>query len=231
VDFCESPPKPIDLIDLTKEEDKEREDDTPSIQVPLPVVVKTEPIEVIAVRKSFRKSDVIPEKEAPENVIEYHFVPERENFCESPPNQEEDDKKRKDAADHTAKQYKLTPRPGASSMPVGLTPRPAVARYPKKLPLTVNYNGIPKLKIPIFDGKLSEYQKFKLTFNTAYDNGRNLPKQHLVSLLEMSLKGKPLKFVSDFTKMSIGDQMYACMWQLLDDKYSDRNTEDEWLAF
>jgi hypothetical protein len=113
--FFESPPKPMDLIDLTKEEDKEREDDTPSIQVPLPVVVKTEPIEVVAVRKSLRKSDVIPEKEAPENVIEYHFVPERKNFCESPPNQEEDDKKRKEAADHTAKQYKLTPRPGASS--------------------------------------------------------------------------------------------------------------------
>ncbi len=112
-------------------------------------------------------------------------------------------------------------------MPVGLTPRPAAARYTKQLLLTVNYNGIPKLKIPIFDGKLSEYQKFKLTFNTAYDNGRNLPKQHLVSLLEMSLKGKPLKFVSDFTKMSIDDHMYACMWQLLDDKYSDRNTEDE----
>jgi hypothetical protein len=37
--------------------------------------------------------------------------------------QEEDDKRRKDAADHTAKQYKLTSA-GASSMPVGLTPRP-----------------------------------------------------------------------------------------------------------
>ncbi len=126
--------------------------------------------------------------------------------------QEEDDKRRKDAADHTAKQYKLTSA-GASSMPVGLTPRPdsnrtqqghyaeagpqfmgqhfrqpppmfpnpppmppnlppfqqhqAAARYPEKLPLTVNYNGIPRLKIPIFDGKLSEYQKFKLAFNTA----------------------------------------------------------------
>jgi hypothetical protein len=135
--------------------------------------------------------------------------------------QEEDNKRRKDAADHTAKQYKLKSA-GASSMPVGLTPRPdsnrtqqghyaeagpqfmgqhfrqpppmfpnpppmppnlppfqqqqAAARYPGKLQLTVNYNGIPRLKIPIFDGKLSEYQKFKLTFNTAYDNGRNLPK-------------------------------------------------------
>jgi hypothetical protein len=186
--------------------------------------------------------------------------------------QEEDDKRRKDAADHTAKQYKLTSA-GASSMPVGLTPRPdpnrtqqgpyaqagpqfmsqhfrqrppmfphpppmspnlppfqqqqAATRYPKKLPLTVNYNGIPKLKIPIFDGKLSEYQRFKLTFNTAYNNGRNLPKQHLVSLLEMSLQGKPKKFVTDFMQMSIDDHMYACMWQLLDDKYRDRNTEDE----
>jgi hypothetical protein len=181
-------------------------------------------------------------------------------------------KRRKDAADHEAKQYKSTSA-GASSMPVGLTPRPdpnrtqqgpytqagpqfmgqhfgqpppmfpnpppmppnlshlqqhqAAAGLSKRLPLPINFSGIPKLKIPIFDGKLSEYQKFKLTFNTAYDNGRNLPKQHLVSLLHMSLKGKPLKFVSDFTKMSIGDQMYACMWRLLDDKYSDRNTEDE----
>jgi hypothetical protein len=34
------------LIELTKEEDKKREDDTPSIQVPLPVVGKTKPIEI-----------------------------------------------------------------------------------------------------------------------------------------------------------------------------------------
>jgi hypothetical protein len=48
--------------------------------------------------------DVIPEKEIPENVIAYNFVRELffSNFCESPPNQEEDDKGRKDAADHKA---------------------------------------------------------------------------------------------------------------------------------
>ena len=122
--------------------------------------------------------------------------------------QEEDDKRRKDTADHTAKQYKLTSA-GASSMPVGLTPRPdpnrtqqeanaqtgphqnayanagpqfmgqhfrqpppmfpnpppmppnlppfqqhqATARYPKKLPLTVNYNGIP------YPGSLTEVER------------------------------------------------------------------------
>jgi len=162
---------------------------------------------------------------------------------------------------------------GASSMPVGLTPRPdpnrtqqghyaeagsqfmgqhfkqvpqmfpnpppmpqnlptfqqhqAEARHPERLPLTINFSGIPKLKVPIFDGELSEYQKFKLTFNTAYDNGRNLPKQHLISLLEMSLQGKPLKLVSDLMQMGINDQMYACMWQLLDNRFGGRNTEDE----
>jgi hypothetical protein len=241
--------------------------------VPLPVVVKTEPIEVVAVRKSLRKSDVIPEKEAPEDVIEYHFFQEKKNFCESPTDQEEDNKGRKDAADHEAKQYKLTPRPGVSSMPVGLTPRPdpnrtqqghyaeagsqfmgqhfkqvpqmfpnpppmpqnlptfqqhqAEARHPERLPLTINFSGIPKLKVPIFDGELSEYQKFKLTFNTAYDNGRNLPEQHLVSLLQMSLQGKPLKLVSDLMQMGINDLTYACMWNLLDDRFGDRNTEDE----
>jgi hypothetical protein len=102
--FFKSPPKPMDLIDLTKEEDKKREDDTPSIQVPLPVVRKTEPIEIVAIRKSLRKLDVIPEKEIPENVIAYNFVRELffSNFCESPPNQEEDDKGRKDTADHKA---------------------------------------------------------------------------------------------------------------------------------
>ena len=111
--------------------------------------------------------------------------------------QEEDDKRRKDAADHTAKQYKLTSA-GASSMPVGLTPRPDsnrtqqghyaeagpqfmgqhfrqpppmfpnpppmppnlptfqqhqhAAGFPEKLPLTVNYNGIPKLKYQFSTG-------------------------------------------------------------------------------
>ncbi len=41
--------------------------------------------------------------------------------------QEKDDKRWKDAADHTAKQYKLTSA-GESSMPVGLTPRPDTNR-------------------------------------------------------------------------------------------------------
>jgi hypothetical protein len=269
--FCKSPPKQMDLIDLTKEEDKEMKNVKLSIQVPLPVVVKTKPIEIVAVRKSLRKKDDIPEKEIPEDVIAYNFVRERKNFCKNTPNQEEDDKGRKDVANHTAKHYKLTSE-GASSMPVGLTPRPdpnrtqqgpyahtgqylgqyfrqlpqmfpntppmtpnlpplqqhhAEAGYPKRLPLTINFNGILKLKILIFDGELSEYQKFKLTFNTAYDNGRNLPKQHLVSLLEMSLQGKPLKLVSDLMQMGINDKMYACMWKLLDDRFGDRNTEDE----
>jgi hypothetical protein len=249
--------------------------ESPPIQVPLPVVVKTKPIEIVAVRKSLRKSDVIPEKEITEDIIAQKLVRELffSNFCESPTDQEEDDKGRKDEADHEAKQYKLTPRPGVPSMPVGLTPRPdpnrtqqghyaeagsqfmgqhfkqvpqmfpnpppmpqnlppfqqhqAAARYPERLPLTINFGGIPKLKIPIFNGKLSEYQKFKLTFNTAYDNGRNLPEQHLVSLLQMSLKGKPLKLVSDLMKTGIDDRMYACMWRHLDDKFGDRNKEDE----
>jgi hypothetical protein len=48
-------------------------------------------------------------------------IPERKNFCESPSNQEEDNKGRKDVADHKEKQHKLTSA-GASSMPVGLTP-------------------------------------------------------------------------------------------------------------
>jgi hypothetical protein len=236
----------MNLIDLTKEEDKKREDVTPPIQVPLPVVVETKPIEVVAVRKSLRKSDFIPEKE--------------------------DDKGRKDVADHTAKQFKLTSA-DASSMPVGLTPRPdsdrtqqghyaeagpqfmgqhfeqpppmfpnpppmapnlshlqqhqAAAGLPKGLPLPINFNGILKLKVQIYDGELSEYQKFKLTFNMAYDNGRNLPKQHLVSLLQMSLQGKPLKLVSDLMQMGINNLTYACMWNLLDDRFGDRNKEDE----
>jgi hypothetical protein len=99
--------------------------------------------------------------------------------------------------------------------------------FTKRLPLPINFGGIPKLKIPIFDGELSEYQKFKLTFNTAYNNGRNLLKQHLVSLLEMSLQGKPLKLISDLMRIGINDQLYACMWQLLNDRFGDRKTEDK----
>jgi hypothetical protein len=53
----------MDLIDLTKE-DEEMETDKSPVLVPLPIVVKTEPIEV-AVPKSLRKTNVIPEKEGP----------------------------------------------------------------------------------------------------------------------------------------------------------------------
>ena len=43
----------------------------------------------------------------------------------------------------------------------------------------------------------------------------------------MSLQGKPLKLVSDLMQMGINDLTYACMWHLLDDRFGDRNTEDE----
>jgi hypothetical protein len=179
-----------------------------------------------------------------------HFVPEKENFCESPPNPMSE-KSRANSCKSTIKckkkkkvqqqaqdsfagsttQHIVAPEV-APNLP-GLTTRTDQIRsqgaqaqakhqfmeqqflcpYPppqmrhnlpplqtaqnaqgftKRLPLPINFDGIPNLKVPIFDGELSEYQKFKLTFNTAYDNGRNLPKQHLVSLLEMSLQGKPL---------------------------------------
>jgi hypothetical protein len=36
-----------------------------------------------------------------------------------------------------------------------------------------------------------------------------------------------LKLVSDLMQMGINDQMYACMWQLLDDRFGDRNVEDK----
>jgi hypothetical protein len=215
-----------------------------------------------------------------------HFVPEKENFCESPPNptsetsrarscnssKKSKNKKKKvqqqaqDIFTGSTTQHIVAPEV-APNLP-GLTPRTDQIRsqgaqaqakhqfmeqkflcpYPpppmrhnlphlqtaqnaqgftKRLHLPINFGGIPKLKIPIFDGELSEYQKFKLTFNTEYDNGRNLPEQHLVSLLEMSLQGKPLKLVSDLMQMGINDQTYACMWQLLDDRFGDRNTEDK----
>jgi hypothetical protein len=38
----------------------------------------------------------------------------------------------------------------------------------------------------------------------------------------MSLQGKPLKLVSDLMQMGINDQTYACMWQLLDDKFGNK---------
>jgi hypothetical protein len=40
------------LTKLSRKEEKEMKKDTTSIKVPLPVVVKTEPIEIVAVQKS-----------------------------------------------------------------------------------------------------------------------------------------------------------------------------------
>ncbi len=157
-----------------------------------------------------------------------HFVPEKENFCESPPNPTSEMprakscnstikcKKKKKVQQQAqdiftgSKTQHIVALEVAPNMP-GLTPRTDQIRsqgakaqakhqfmeqkflcpYPppamrhnvphlqtaqnaqgftKRLPLPINFGGIPKLKIPIFDGELSEYQKFKLTFNTAYNN-------------------------------------------------------------
>jgi hypothetical protein len=66
----------MDLIDLTKDDD-EMEADTTSVLVPLPVIVKTESIEVAVTNPipTLRKTIIIPDKEAPlaagtsENVV------------------------------------------------------------------------------------------------------------------------------------------------------------------
>jgi hypothetical protein len=64
----------------------------------------------------------------------------------------------------------------------------AAAGYPMGMPPMANYQGIPKIKVRIFDRKPDEYQRFKLTFHAAYDD-RNLPQKHLALLLESVLKG------------------------------------------
>ena len=46
-----------------------------------------------------------------------------------------------------------------------------------------NYQDIPKLKVPIFDGEPCEFNRFKLTFHAAY-NDRHLPQKHLALVLE-----------------------------------------------
>jgi len=77
-----------------------------------------------------------------------------------------------------------------------------------------NYQGIPKLIVPIFDGEPSKFQRFKLTFHAAYDD-RNLPQKHLALLLESVLKGRPLTIISKYMRTCIDDLSYARMWELL----------------
>ncbi len=90
------------------------------------------------------------------------------------------------------------------------------AGYPMRMSQMANYQGIPKLKVPIFDREPSEYQRFKLTLNAAYDDNRNLPQKQLALLLEMSLKGRPLTIISDYIRTCIDDLLCTGMWKLLD---------------
>jgi hypothetical protein len=228
------------------------------------------------------------------------YVQEESNFCGSfndpwtdgqdlQRQQDEDDKRRKDAADQQAKMsdfkarlsmYKtsadasgtpgLTKRPASSrtyrasaqagsqqgayaqvgakfgSQPPPQFPNPppplpqqgqppqqnfprqqygtqAAAGYPMRP--QANYQGIPKLKVPTFDGEPSEFQRFKLTFHAAYDD-RNLPQKHLALLLEMVLKGRPLTIISDYMRTYIDDLSYARMWELLEERFGGKNVED-----
>jgi hypothetical protein len=102
----------------------------------------------------------------------------------------------------------------------------AAAGYPMGMPPMANYQGIPKLIVKIFDGKPDEYQRFKLTFNAAYNDNRHLPQKHLALLLESRLKGRPLTIISEYMRTCIDDLSYARMWQLLDERYGGKNVED-----
>jgi hypothetical protein len=93
---------------------------------------------------------------------------------------------------------------------------PAAAGYPMGMQPMANYQGIPKLIVKIFDGKPDEYQRFKLTFNAAYDDNRHLPQKHQALLLESRLKGRPLTIISEYMRTCIDDLSYKRMWQLLD---------------
>ncbi len=88
-----------------------------------------------------------------------------------------------------------------------------------------NYHGIPKVKVPTFDGSKIEYQQFKLTFHAAYD-GRHLPQKHLALLLELSLKGRPLTIISEYMRTCIDDLSYTRMWELLEERFGGKNVED-----
>jgi hypothetical protein len=228
------------------------------------------------------------------------YVQEENDFCGSFNNpwtdnqdlqrqQDEDDKRRKDAADQQAKMadfkarlsmYKtsanasgatgLTKRPassrtyGASAQAgsqqgaytqagaqLGSQPPPQFPNPPPPLPQQgqppqqnfprqqygtqaaagypmrpqANYQGIPKLKVPTFDGEPSEFQRFKLTFHAAYDD-RNLPQKHLALLLESVLKGRPLTIISEYMRTCIDDLSYARMWELLEERFGGKNVED-----
>jgi hypothetical protein len=211
-----------------------------------------------------------------ESLIEPSSGTSRSRYVPDSMFQDEDDKRRKDAADHQAKMSDLSARltkcktssAGASSMP-GLTlhpdptrtqqganaqtgphqgsythagpqfmgqpppkfpnpppmppyippPQQAAAGYPMGMPPMANYQGIPKLIVKILDGKPDEYQRFKLTFNAAYDDNRHLPQKHLALLLESRLKGRPLTIISEYMRTCIDDLSYARMWKLLDQRY------------
>ncbi len=99
----------------------------------------------------------------------------------------------------------------------------AAAGYPMRP--QANYQGIPKLKVPTFDGEPSEFQRFKLTFHAAYDD-RNLPQKHLALLLESVLKGRPLTIISEYMRTCIDDLSYARMWELLEERFGGKNIED-----
>ncbi len=99
----------------------------------------------------------------------------------------------------------------------------AAAGYPMRP--QANYQGIPKVKVPTFDGEPSEYQKFKLTFHAAYDN-RHLPQKHLALLLESVLKGRPLTIISEYMRTCFDDLLYARTWELLEERFGGKNVED-----
>jgi hypothetical protein len=144
------------------------------------------------------------------------------------PNRTQHEASAQSGTQFTGQQPPLFPNPLPPMQPI---PPPqqqqqAAAGYQMGTPPMANYQGIPKLKVKIFDGKPDEYQRFKLTFNAAYDDNRHLPQKHLALLLESNLKGRPLTLISEYMRTCIDDLSYTRMWQLLDERFGGKNVED-----
>jgi hypothetical protein len=92
--------------------------------------------------------------------------------------------------------------------------------------LMPNYSGIDKLKVQKFGGIESEFQRFKLKFNSCYVQGRNLPENHLALHLEASLKDRPLDLIQRYMNSCRDQLSYSKMWEILEERYGGRTVED-----
>ncbi len=86
--------------------------------------------------------------------------------------------------------------------------------------------GLTRYQLAKFGGKESQYEYWKLQFQSSYGS-RNISTKDKILFLLSLLEGEPSHLCARFVRHNIDDTTYDTLWEVLDRRYGGQNREDQ----